>query len=84
MNNTHNKVNRDVVKGAAEMVEKCRRKGGGLAGSPRRDALIRAAVLAVEHEIRKDPEGFARYVVSRMAWDMLSGFGQYNSLTIEA
>ena len=30
------------------------------------------AVLAVEHEVAKDPEGFARYIVSRMAWDMLA------------
>lgn len=64
-------VDRAVIKGADEMVKKCLRKGK-VVGQVRRSRLLETAALAVENEIRKDPEGFARYIVSRMAWDMLA------------
>ena len=70
-------VDRAVIRGAAEMVGKCRRSGGRLAGFVRRSSVINNAVLEVEHEIRKDPEKFARYIVSRMCWDMLGDVSVY-------
>ena len=66
-------VDRSVIRGAAEMVGKCRKSGGRLAGGVRRSSVINNAVLAVEHEIMKDPAAFARYIVSRMCWDVVAG-----------
>ena len=65
-------VDRAVIRGADEIVRKCVRNGRGIVGKVRRSHLLEQAVLAVEHEVAKDPEGFARYIVSRMAWDMLA------------
>ena len=65
-------VDRAVIRGADEIVRKCVRNGRKVVGKVRRSRLLEQAVLAVEHEVAKDPEGFARYIVSRMAWDMLA------------
>ena len=65
-------IDRSVIRGADEIVRKCVRDGRKVVGKVRRSRLLEQAVLAVEHEITKDPEGFARYIVSRMAWDMLA------------
>ena len=65
-------IDRSVIRGADEIVRKCVRNGRKVVGKVRRSRLLEQAVLAVEHEIAKDPEGFARYIVSRMAWDMLA------------
>ena len=65
-------VDRAVIRGADEIVNKCVRNGRKVVGKVRRQRLLEQAVLAVEHEVAKDPEGFARYIVSRMAWDMLA------------
>lgn len=65
-------IDRSVIRGADEIVRKCVRDGHKVVGKVRRSRLLEQAVLAVEHEITKDPEGFARYIVSRMAWDMLA------------
>ena len=65
-------VDRAVIRGADEIVRKCVRNGRRIVGKVRRSHLLEQAVLAVEHEVAKDPEAFARYIVSRMAWDMLS------------
>lgn len=65
-------IDRSVIRGADEIVRKCVRNGRKVVGKVRRSRLLEQAVLAVEHEITKDPEGFARYIVSRMAWDMLA------------
>ena len=64
-------VDRAVIRGADEIVRKCVRNGRKIVGKVRRSHLIEQAVLAVENEIRKDPEAFARYIVSRMAWDLV-------------
>ena len=65
-------VDRAVIKGAAEMVARCKgKRGKRYAGSVRRQNILHQAALAVENEIRKDPEAFARYIVSRMAWDLV-------------
>ena len=65
-------VDRAVIKGAAEMVARCKGKcGRRYAGLVRRQNILHQAVLAVEHEVAKDPEAFARYIVSRMAWDLV-------------
>lgn len=65
-------VDRAVIRGADEIVRKCLRNGCKVVGKVRRSRLLEQAVLAVEHEIVKDPSAFARYIVSRMAWDMLA------------
>lgn len=65
-------VDRAVIRGADEIVRKCVRDGRKVVGKVRRSHLLEQAVLAVEHEIAKDPAAFARYIVSRMAWDMLA------------
>ena len=65
-------IDRAVIRGADEIVRKCVRNGRRVVGKVRRSPLLEQAVLAVEHEVAKDPEGFARYIVSRMAWDMLA------------
>ena len=65
-------IDRAVIRGADEIVRKCVRDGRKVVGKVRRSHLLEQAVLAVEHEVAKDPEAFARYVVSRMAWDMLA------------
>ena len=65
-------IDRAVIRGADEIVRKCVRNGRKFSGKVRRSRLLEQAVLAVEHEVAKDPEGFARYIVSRMAWDMLA------------
>ena len=65
-------VDRAVIRGADEIVRKCVRNGRKVVGRVRRSRLLEQAVLSVEHEVAKDPEGFARYIVSRMAWDMLA------------
>ena len=65
-------IDRAVIRGADEIVRKCVRNGRGIVGKVGRSHLLEQAVLAVEHEVAKDPEGFARYIVSRMAWDMLA------------
>ena len=65
-------IDRAVIRGADEIVRKCVRNGRRIVGKVRRSRLLEQAVLAVEHEVAKDPEGFARYIVSRMAWDMLA------------
>ena len=66
-------VDRAVIKGAAEMVARCKgRRGKRYVGLVRRQNILHQAALAMENEIRKDPEAFARYIVSRMAWDMLA------------
>lgn len=65
-------IDRSVIRGADEIVRKCVRDGRKVVGKVRRSRLLEQAVLAVEHEITKDPEGFARYIVSRMVWDMLA------------
>ena len=65
-------VDRAVIRGADEIVRKCVRDGRRIVGKVRRSHLLEQAVLAVEHEVAKDPAAFARYIVSRMAWDMLS------------
>ena len=65
-------VDRAVIRGADEIVRKCVRDGRKVVGKVRRSHLLERAVLAVEHEIAKDPAAFARYIVSRMAWDMLA------------
>ena len=65
-------VDRAVIRGADEIVRKCVRNGRKVVGKVRRSRLLEQAVLAVEHEVTKDPEGLARYIVSRMAWDMLA------------
>lgn len=64
-------IDRAVIRGADEIVRKCVRNGRKVVGKVRRSHLLERAVLAVEHEITKDPAAFARYIVSRMAWDML-------------
>ncbi len=65
-------VVRADIKGAAEMVARCKGKcGKRYAGLVRRQNILHQAALAVENEIRKDPEAFARYIVSRMAWDLV-------------
>lgn len=65
-------VDRAVIRGADEIVRKCVRNGRKVVGKVRRSHLLERAVLAVEHEVAKDPASFARYIVSRMAWDMLA------------
>ena len=65
-------VDRSVIRGADEIVRKCVRDGRRIVGNVRRSHLLEQAVLAVEHEVAKDPAAFARYIVSRMAWDMLA------------
>ena len=65
-------VDRAVIRGADEIVRKCVRNGRKVVGKVRRSHLLERAVLAVEHEVAKDPAAFARYIVSRMAWDMLA------------
>ena len=65
-------IDRAVIRGADEIVRKCVRNGRGIVGKVRRSHLLEMATLAVENEIRKDPSAFARYIVSRMAWDMLA------------
>ena len=65
-------VDRAVIRGADEIVRKCVRNGGKVVGKVRRERLLEQAVLAVEHEVANDPASFARYIVSRMAWDMLA------------
>jgi len=65
-------VDRAVIRGADEIVKKCVRNGRKVVGKVRRSRLLEQAVLAVEHEVAKDPASFARYIVSRMAWDMLA------------
>ena len=65
-------VDRAVIRGADEIVRKCVRNGRKVVGKVRRSHLLEQAVLAVEHEVAKDPAAFARYIVSRMAWDMLA------------
>ena len=65
-------VDRAVIRGADEIVRKCVRDGRKVVGKVRRSHLLEQAVLAVEHEVAKDPAAFARYIVSRMAWDMLA------------
>ena len=65
-------VDRAVIRGADEIVRKCVRNGRKVVGKVRRSHLLGQAVLAVEHEVAKDPAAFARYIVSRMAWDMLA------------
>ena len=65
-------IDRAVIRGADEIVRKCVRNGRKVVGKVRRSHLLEQAVLAVEHEVAKDPEAFARYIVSRMAWDMLA------------
>ena len=65
-------VDRAVIRGADEIVRKCVRNGRRIVGKVRRSHLLEQAVLAVEHEVAKDPAAFARYIVSRMAWDMLA------------
>ena len=65
-------VDRAVIRGADEIVRKCVRDGRRIVGKVRRSHLLEQAVLAVEHEVAKDPAAFARYIVSRMAWDMLA------------
>ena len=65
-------VDRAVIRGADEIVRKCVRNGRKVVGKVRRQRLLEQAVLAVEHEVAKDPAAFARYIVSRMAWDMLA------------
>ena len=65
-------VDRAVIRGADVIVKKCVRNGHKVVGKVRRQRLLEQAVLAVEHEVAKDPASFARYIVSRMAWDMLA------------
>ena len=65
-------IDRAVIRGADEIVKKCVRDGRKVVGKVRRQRLLEPAVLAVEHEVAKDPASFARYIVSRMAWDMLA------------
>ena len=65
-------IDRSVIRGADEIVRKCVRNGRKVVGKVRRSHLLEQAVLAVEHEVAKDPAAFARYIVSRMAWDMLA------------
>lgn len=65
-------VDRAVIRGADEIVRKCVRDGRKVVGKVRRSHLLERAVLAVEREVAKDPAAFARYIVSRMAWDMLA------------
>ena len=65
-------IDRAVIRGADEIVRKCVRNGRRIVGKVRRSHLLEQAVLAVEHEVAKDPAAFARYIVSRMAWDMLA------------
>ena len=65
-------IDRSVIRGADEIVMKCVRNGRKIVGKVRRSRLLERAVLAVEHEVAKDPAAFARYIVSRMAWDMLA------------
>ena len=65
-------IDRSVIRGADEIVRKCVRDGRKVVGKVRRSHLLEQAVLAVEHEVAKDPASFARYIVSRMAWDMLA------------
>ena len=65
-------IDRAVIRGADEIVRKCVRDGRKVVGKVRRPRLLEQAVLAVEHEVAKDPAAFARYIVSRMAWDMLA------------
>ena len=65
-------IDRAVIRGADEIVRKCVRNGRRIVGQVRRSHLLEQAVLAGEHEVAKDPAAFARYIVSRMAWDMLA------------
>ena len=65
-------IDRSVIRGADEIVRKCVRDGRKVVGKVRRSHLLERAVLAVEREVAKDPAAFARYIVSRMAWDMLA------------
>ena len=65
-------IDRAVIRGADEIVRKCVRNGRKVVGNVRRSRLLEQAVLAVEHEVAKDPAAFARYIVSRMVWDMLA------------
>ena len=65
-------VDRAVIRGADDIVRKCVRNGRKVVGKVRRSRLLEQAVLAVEHEVSKDPEAFARYIVSLMAWVMLA------------
>lgn len=65
-------IDRTVIRGADEIVRKCVRDGRKVVGKVRRSHLLERAVLVVEHEVAKDPASFARYIVSRMAWDMLA------------
>ena len=53
-------IDRAVIRGADEIVRKCVRNGRRIVGKVRRYHLLEQAVLAVEHEVAKDPEGFAR------------------------
>ena len=64
-------VDRAVIRGADEIVRKCVRNGRRVVGKVRRSHLLEQAVLAVEHGVAKDPAAFARYSVSRMAWDLV-------------
>ena len=65
-------VDRAVIRGADEIVRNCVRNGRKIVGNVRRSRLLEQALLAVELEVAKDPAAFARYIVSRMAWDMLA------------
>ena len=65
-------VDMAVIRGADEIVRKCVRNGRKVVSKVRRSHLLEQAVLAVEHEVAKDPAAFARYIVSRMAWDMMA------------
>ena len=69
-------IDRAAIRGADEIVRKCGRKVVGKVG---RSHLLEQAVLAVEHEVAKDPAAFARYIVSRMAWDMLADKAEYEA-----
>ena len=68
-------VDRSVIRGADEIVRRCVRNGCKVVGNVRRSRLIEQAVLAVEHEVTKNPGGFARYIVSRMLWDVMANRG---------
>ena len=65
-------VNREVVRHADATVKKIVKVGGRIAGVVRRSCLLHQAVDAIAGEIEKNPRAFARYIVSRMAWDMLA------------
>lgn len=65
-------VNREIVRRADATVKKIAKVGGRIAGCVRRSCLLNQAVDAIAGEIEKNPRAFARYIVSRMAWDMLA------------